>query len=74
MSAKSTHSAHGRRRCFDDLAEDRLPWNAMPDVYERVSVDGLYFAYVSGQDCRAMDDDRPPTAPQRGLAARAFLG
>jgi hypothetical protein len=30
MSARSTHPAHGRRRCFDDLAEDRLSWNAMP--------------------------------------------
>jgi all-trans-retinol 13,14-reductase len=35
---------------FEYLAEGRLSWNAMPDVYDRVSIDGLHFDYVSGRE------------------------
>ena len=35
---------------FEYLAEGRLSWNAMPDVYDRVNIDGLRFDYVSGRD------------------------
>ena len=35
---------------FEYLAEGRLSWNAMPDVYDRVSIDGLRFDYVSGRE------------------------
>src|SRR6476661_2337798 len=32
---------------FEYLAEGRLSWNAMPDVYDRVIIYGLRFEYVS---------------------------
>jgi phytoene dehydrogenase-like protein len=35
---------------FEYLAEGRLSWHAMPDVYDRVNIDGLRFDYVSGRD------------------------
>lgn len=35
---------------FDYLAEGRLSWNAMPEVYDRVTIDDLHFDYVSGRD------------------------
>jgi len=35
---------------FEYLTEGRLAWNAMPAVYDRVSIDGLCFDYVSGRD------------------------
>ena len=35
---------------FEYLAEGRLSWNAMPEVYDRVNIDGLRFDYVSGRD------------------------
>ena len=35
---------------FEYLAEGRLAWNAMPEVYDRVNIDGLRFNYVSGRD------------------------
>ncbi|MBI4486086.1 MAG: NAD(P)/FAD-dependent oxidoreductase, partial [Acidobacteria bacterium] len=35
---------------FDYLTEGRLSWQAMPDVYDRVNIDGLRFDYVSGQE------------------------
>jgi all-trans-retinol 13,14-reductase len=35
---------------FDYVTEGRLAWNPMPDVYDRVSIDGLRFDYVSGKD------------------------
>ncbi|HEY1303236.1 MAG TPA: NAD(P)/FAD-dependent oxidoreductase [Vicinamibacterales bacterium] len=35
---------------FEYLTEGRLVWNAMPDVYDRVNIDGLRFDYVSGRD------------------------
>jgi len=35
---------------FEYLAEGRLAWNAMPDVYDRVNIDGLRFEYVSGRE------------------------
>ena len=34
---------------FEYLAEGRLEWQAMPDVYDRVIVDGLRFDYVRGE-------------------------
>jgi phytoene dehydrogenase-like protein len=37
-------------RLFEYLAEGRLSWNAMPDVYDRVSVDGIHFDFVSGRE------------------------
>jgi all-trans-retinol 13,14-reductase len=38
------------RALFDYLAEGRLAWNAMPEVYDRVNIDGLRFDYISGRD------------------------
>jgi all-trans-retinol 13,14-reductase len=38
------------RALFEYLAEGRLAWKAMPDVYDRVNIDGLRFDYVSGRD------------------------
>jgi phytoene dehydrogenase-like protein len=35
---------------FEYLAEGRLSWHAMPDVYDRVTIDGLDFDYVSGRE------------------------
>jgi all-trans-retinol 13,14-reductase len=35
---------------FEYLAEGRLSWNAMPEVYDRVNIDGLRFDYVSGRE------------------------
>jgi len=35
---------------FEYLAEGRLSWHAMPDVYDRVNIDGLRFDYVSGRE------------------------
>jgi phytoene dehydrogenase-like protein len=35
---------------FEYLTEGRLAWNAMPEVYDRVDIDGLRFDYVSGRD------------------------
>ena len=35
---------------FDYLAEGRLSWHAMSDVYDRVTIDGLRFDYVSGRE------------------------
>jgi all-trans-retinol 13,14-reductase len=35
---------------FDYLTEGRLSWQAMPDAYDRVDIDGLRFDYVSGKD------------------------
>jgi len=35
---------------FEYLTEGRLASNAMPDVYDRVNIDGLRFDYVSGRD------------------------
>jgi all-trans-retinol 13,14-reductase len=37
------------RALFDYLTEGRLSWQAMPEEYDRVSVDGLHFDYVSGE-------------------------
>jgi all-trans-retinol 13,14-reductase len=37
-------------KLFEYLAEGRLSWNAMPDVYDRVNIDGLRFDYVSGRE------------------------
>ena len=36
-------------RLLDYLTEGRLAWNPMPDVYDRVIVDGLRFDYVTGK-------------------------
>ena len=35
---------------FDYLTEGRLSWNAMPEVYDRVDIDGLSFDYVSAKE------------------------
>src|SRR4030095_401080 len=34
---------------FDYLAEGRLEWQAMPEVYDRVLIGALRFAYVRGE-------------------------
>jgi all-trans-retinol 13,14-reductase len=45
------HKAGSRAHAlFEYLTEGRLAWNAMPDVYDRVNIDGLRFDYVSGRD------------------------
>jgi phytoene dehydrogenase-like protein len=35
---------------FDYLTEGRLSWHAMSDVYDRVTIDGLRFDYVTGRE------------------------
>jgi all-trans-retinol 13,14-reductase len=35
---------------FDYLTEGQLSWHPMPEVYDRVDIDGLRFDYVSGKD------------------------
>jgi all-trans-retinol 13,14-reductase len=35
---------------FNYLTEGRLSWHPMPDVYDRVDINGLRFDYVSGKD------------------------
>jgi all-trans-retinol 13,14-reductase len=35
---------------FEFITEGRLSWNAMPDAYDRVWIDGFRFDYVSGKE------------------------
>jgi all-trans-retinol 13,14-reductase len=35
---------------FQYLAEGRLSWNAMPEIYDRVNIDGFHFDYISGRE------------------------
>jgi all-trans-retinol 13,14-reductase len=37
------------RALFDYLADGRLAWQAMPDVYDRIAIGGLRFDYVRGE-------------------------
>ena len=35
---------------FEYLTEGRLSWTAMPEVYDRVDIDGFHFDYVRGKE------------------------
>ena len=56
---------------FEYLAEGRLSWNAMPEVYDRVNIDGLRFDYVSGREHLrdALVETFPRAARTRSLPA-----
>ncbi len=56
---------------FEYLTEGRLSWNAMPDVYDRVNIDGLRFDYVSGRE--PLRDALVRTFPGALVTASAML-
>ncbi len=37
------------RKMFDHVTEGRLEWNPMPDVYDRMLIDGRAYDFVSGR-------------------------
>ncbi len=56
---------------FEYLAEGRLSWSAMSDVYDRVSIDGLRFDYVSGRE--ALRDELVRTFPLERYAIDRYF-
>jgi all-trans-retinol 13,14-reductase len=59
------------RALFDEIAEGRLQWNAMPEVYDRIRIADRSYDFVSGAE--RFTERMCEYFPQEGAAIRQYV-